>query len=137
MLRDRHGAANEAPAWEPPVVPIAAGTGKGVDQLSESIGLHLAWLDQTHHFEAHRLAMQRVQLSQRIWRELRQRLMERRVGDTDQLSHWAGRILAAEATLEDALVAILGGEAKRPAMQSSRRDVHSRPDNRQRRKLES
>ncbi len=137
MLMDRHGAANEAPAWEPPVVPIAAGTGEGMERLSESIGRHLAWLDQSRHFEGHRLAMQRVQLSQRIWRELRQRLVERRVGDTDQLSHWAGRILAAEVTLEDALADILGGETKRPPVQPSRQDVPSRPDNRQRRRLES
>jgi LAO/AO transport system kinase len=137
MLMDRHGAANEAPAWEPPVVPISAATGEGLERLSDSIGLYLAWLDRSRHFEAHRLAMQRAQLSQRIWRELRQRLLARRVGDMDQLSHWAGRILAAEATIEDALGAILGGKTYQPPVQPSRQDIPSRPDNRRRRRLKS
>ena len=124
MLRDRHGAAQDAGAWQPPVIATTAGTGEGIGLLSDAIGRHIAWLGQSGHFQRHRLAMQRAQLAERIWRELRQRLTAERVGDSDQLSHWAGRILAGETSIDDAVAGILdtGDIASRPARISGRDD---------------
>jgi putative protein kinase ArgK-like GTPase of G3E family len=116
---------------------LAAGTGEGIDRLSDAIGRHLAWLEESGHFAAHRLAMQRTQLGQRAWRELRSRLEERRAGDSDQLTHWARLILAAEADVGDAVAAILdGSERIQPATRHAGQEA-ARPEQRMKRRLES
>jgi LAO/AO transport system kinase len=137
-LRERHGASNGAPAWVPPVVLLSAGNGDGMEGLAGAIGQHLAWLHESRRFAGHRLAMQRAQLGARIWRELRRRLAGQRVGDTDRLSHWARRILDAEATSGEAVAAILdGGGEIQPTARPSQREERSRPDHRLKRRLES
>ncbi|HYV88994.1 MAG TPA: methylmalonyl Co-A mutase-associated GTPase MeaB [Candidatus Polarisedimenticolia bacterium] len=137
MLKMRHGAADGAPAWQPPVVSLSATAAEGVEGLSDAIGQHLAWLEGSGRFVSHRLTMQRAQLGQRVWRELRSRLEERRAGDLDQLTHWATQILSAQASVSDAVSAILdGGEHIQPAKRKAGQE-DSRPDGRMKRRLES
>ena len=137
MLKDRHGGTAGVPAWQPPVVSLTAATADGIDRLSDAIGRHLAWLEESGHFADHRLAMQRTQLGQRVWRELRSRLEERRADDSDQLTHWARLTLSAEANVDDAVGAMLGGGKRiQPATRKVGQD-DSRPDHRMKRRLES
>jgi LAO/AO transport system kinase len=137
MLKMRHGAADGTPAWQPPVVSLSAATAEGIEGLSDAIGQHLAWLEGSGRFASHRLAMQRTQLGQRVWRELRSRLEERRTGDSDQLTHWARLIMSAQASVGDAVTAILdGGEHIQPAIRKAGQE-DSRPDGRMKRRLES
>jgi LAO/AO transport system kinase len=110
MLKSRHGSFGDVPAWQPSVISLSAANADGVDRLSQAIERHQAWLNESGHFVGHRLAMQRAQLSERVWREVCRRLDERRVGDADQLTHWARLILAAEADVSDAMTAILHSE---------------------------
>jgi LAO/AO transport system kinase len=138
MLKDRHGGSVDAPAWQPPVVSLSADTGGGIERLSDAIGQHLAWLDRSGHFDSHRLAMQRAQLGERIWRELRRRLAEQRIGDADRLSHWAKLILVGEAIPADAVTEILGARDRiRHTTKPSGQEDRTGPDHRQKRRLES
>ena len=137
MLKNRHGGKGDVPAWQPPVVSLNAVEAEGIDQLSDAVARHLRWLEASGHLDSHRLAMQRTQLGQRVWRELRSRLEERRTGDADQLTHWARAILGAEAGVGDAVKAILdGGERVQPASRPAGQDS-ARPDHRMKRRLES
>ena len=137
MLKARHGGNDDVSAWQPPVVSLNAAGAEGIERLSDAIGRHLGWLEDSGHFDSHRLAMQRIQLGQRIWRELRSRLEQRRTGDADQLTHWAKQILSAEAGMDEAVKAILDGGERVQAAPKPAGQNENRPDHRIRRRLET
>ncbi len=137
MLKERHGGTGDIPAWQPPVVSLTAASAEGIDRLGDAIERHLAWLEDSGHFATRRLAMQRTQLGQRVWRELRRRLEQQRTGDADQLTHWARLVLAAEAGADEAVSAILNAsERVQPASRTAGPET-IRPDHRMKRRLES
>lgn len=117
MLRERHGAGEGTLAWRPPVLPVAATTEAGLDALLDSVDRHFAWSAASGQFLRRRLAMLRVQLSERLWRALRAELAGANREGIDRLSHWADRIAAGEALPQEAVTAML--ETYRAGIRSS------------------
>ncbi|MFO1058111.1 MAG: methylmalonyl Co-A mutase-associated GTPase MeaB [Dongiaceae bacterium] len=107
MLRDRHGPGEGAESWRPPVLPVAATTGAGVDDLIAAVDRHLAWSETSGHFGRRRLAMLRAQLAERLAVALRVELGRAEGDGPDRLSRWAGRVAAAELLPQEAVAAML------------------------------
>jgi LAO/AO transport system kinase len=80
--------------WKPPIVPTAAATGAGLDDLTGRIARHWAWLDQENRLAERRQARAREEIAAIAVTELRER-MGALPGDA-RLNELASRVAGGE-----------------------------------------
>jgi len=61
-------------AWKPPIIETTAAAGQGIDDLTDRLNAHAAWLDESGERSRRRVARARDEISALAVAELRQRL---------------------------------------------------------------
>lgn len=120
-LMRRHGDAwSEAAVWRPPVVPVSARSGEGIEALAAAVDAFVGWSGQTGRLRQKRA----LRIRDQILRGLTRRLLSRyRGGDDDEradkvpvvLAPWVDAILDGTINPADAVEALVADQGSGPA----------------------